>query len=72
MADYIFRVEEYYTGRFREKPLALSEEEVAALIHFLRAVEQEPDIYNSVLEKSCPASSAILSAAEKSSSRTIE
>ena len=55
MADYIFRVEEYYTGRFREKPLALSEEEVAALIHFLRAVEQEPDIYNSVLEESCPA-----------------
>ena len=55
MADYTFRVEEYYTGRFREKPLALSEEEVAALIHFLRAVEQEPDIYNSVLEESCPA-----------------
>lgn len=52
---YTFRVEEYYTGRFRETQLALSDEEVAALIHFLRAVEQEPDIYDSVLEQSCPA-----------------
>ena len=56
MADYIFRVEEYYTGRFREKPLALSEEEVAALIHFLRAVEQEPDIYNSYAKETQVAS----------------
>ena len=52
---YLFRVEEYYTGRFREAQLPLSDEEVAALIHFLRTVEQEPDIYDSVLEQSCPA-----------------
>ena len=52
---YTLRVEEYYTDRFREKPIRLSDEEVAALIHFLREVEQEPDIYNSVLEESCPA-----------------
>ena len=52
---YTFRVEEYYTGRFREKAIPLSDAEVDALIRFLREVEQEPDIYNSVLEKSCPA-----------------
>ena len=52
--EYILRVEEYYTGRFREKPVRLSDEEADTLIRFLREVEQEPDIYNSSLEQHCP------------------
>ena len=54
MKGYTLHAEEYYSGRFREGKIYLSDEEVAALIRFLREVEQEPDIYNSCLEEREP------------------
>lgn len=51
---YTLRVEEYYSGRFREGTVLLSDEEAAILVRFLREEEQEPDIYNSSLETCHP------------------
>ena len=51
---YTLRVEEYYSGRFRETTVFLTDEEAATLVRFLREVEQEPDIYNSTLETCHP------------------
>lgn len=51
---YVIRAEEYYSGRFREGTVLLTEAEADRLIRFLREEEQEPDIYNSCLEERCP------------------
>lgn len=51
---YTLRVEEYYSGRFREGTVLLSDEEAATLVRFLREEEQESDIYNSSLETRHP------------------
>lgn len=51
---YTFRVEEYYSGRSRTCEVLLTDDEVAVLLHFLREMDPETDIYNSSLEERCP------------------
>lgn len=51
---YVIHVEEYYSGRFREGTVLLTDAEAERLIRFLREEDPEPSIYNSSLEERCP------------------